>query len=106
MTIGRLGCHFTGCCAGRPTRSRFGIRSSDRRVVARRILTQLLKSLTGRVIAIVSWVAVVSDLTADGLVFFIALAAYIVVRQGLLRLREESRPFSWRRSASARPANP
>ena len=106
VTIGRLGCFFTGCCAGRPTRSRFGIRSSDRRVVARRIPTQLMESGTGLIVAIVSWVAVVSDLTVDGLVFFIALAAYILVRQGLLRLREESRPFSWRRSASARPANP
>lgn len=106
VTIGRLGCFFTGCCAGRPTRARFGIRSSDRRVVARRIPTQLMESGTGLIVAIVSWMAVVSDLTVDGLVFVIALVAYILVRQGLLRLREESRPFSWRRSAPARPANP
>lgn len=102
VTIGRLGCFLTGCCAGRPTRSRFGIRSSDRRVVARRVPTQLLESLTGLVIAIVSWLAVVNDLIAvEGAAFFAALAVYAIVRQGLLRLREETRAFSWRRSATA-----
>lgn len=102
VTIGRLGCFFTGCCAGRPTRSRFGIRSSDRRVVARRIPTQLLESLTGLVIAIASWLAVVNDVIGvDGAVFVAALAVYVIVRQGLLRLREETRAFSWRRSATA-----
>ena len=106
VTIGRLGCFFTGCCAGRPTRSRFGIRSSDRRVVARRIPTQLLESLTGLVIAIASWLAVVNDVIGiDGAVFFAALAVYVIVRQGLLRLREETRAFSWRRSATAGAAN-
>ncbi len=83
-----------------------GIRSSDRRVVARRIPTQLLELLTGLVIAIVSWVAVLNDMMGvNGLVFFAALAVYVIVRQGLLRLRQETRAFSWRRSASARPAN-
>lgn len=107
VAIGRLGCFFTGCCAGRPTRSRFGIRSSDRRVVARRIPTQLLESGTGLVIATVSWLAVVNDVSGpDGLVFFLALAAYALARQGLLRMREESRAFSWRRSASAGMAKP
>ncbi|MGK2850321.1 MAG: prolipoprotein diacylglyceryl transferase family protein [Candidatus Limnocylindrales bacterium] len=106
VTIGRLGCFLTGCCAGRPTRSRFGIRSSDRRVVARRVPTQLLESLTGLVIAVASWLAVVNDLTAvEGAVFFAALAVYAIVRQGLLRLREETRAFSWRRSATAAVAN-
>ncbi|MEX1173058.1 MAG: prolipoprotein diacylglyceryl transferase family protein [Chloroflexota bacterium] len=106
VAIGRLGCFFTGCCAGRPTRSRFGIRSSDRRIVARRIPTQLLESLTGLVIAIASWLAVVNDVIGiDGAVFFVALAVYVIVRQGLLRLREETRAFSWRRSATAGVAN-
>ncbi len=107
VTIGRLGCFFTGCCAGRPTLSRFGIRSSDRRVVARRIPTQLLESLTGLVIAIVSWLAVVgSAIGIGGAVFFAALVVYIIVRQGLLRLREETRAFSWRRSEAAGAVNP
>ncbi len=106
VAIGCLGCFFTGCCAGRPTRSRFGIRSSDRRIVARRIPTQLLESLTGLVIAIVSWLAVVGNaIGIDGAVFFAALAVYVIIRQGLLRLREETRAFSWRRSATAGVAN-
>ena len=107
VAIGRLGCFFTGCCAGRPTLSRFGIRSSDRRVVARRIPTQLLESLTGLVIAIVSWLAVVGHaIGIGGAVFFAALVVYIIVRQLLLRLREETRAFSWRRSATAGVTNP
>lgn len=32
MTIGRFGCFFGGCCAGRCTASRWGLWSSDRRV--------------------------------------------------------------------------
>lgn len=107
VAIGRLGCFFTGCCAGRPTRSRFGIRSSDRSVVARRIPTQLMESLTGLVIAVVTWLAIAAGVSAgEGFVFVVALVAYVIARQGLLRLREESRAFSWRRSESARPANP
>lgn len=100
VAIGRLGCFFTGCCAGRPTRSRFGIRSSDRRVVARRIPTQLLESGTGLFLALVSWAVVTNDLLGvDGLAFVLFLVAYFLVRQALLRARVESRPFSWRRSA-------
>jgi len=49
VAIGRLGCFFTGCCAGQCTRSRWGIWSSDRRVGARRIPTQLLESAAGLV---------------------------------------------------------
>lgn len=106
VAIGRLGCFLTGCCAGRPTRSRFGIRSSDRRIVARRIPTQLLESLTGLVIAVAVWLAVVNAvIEVEGAVFFAALAVYVLVRQGLLRLREETRAFSWRRSATAGVAN-
>lgn len=32
MTIGRFGCFFSGCCVGRPTASRWGLWSSDRRL--------------------------------------------------------------------------
>ncbi len=44
MAVGGVGCFFTGCCAGRPTASRWGVWSSDRRVGMRRIPTQLLES--------------------------------------------------------------
>src|SRR6266568_2746165 len=43
MAIGRQGCFLTGCCAGRPTASRWGIWSSDGRIGARRIPAQQLE---------------------------------------------------------------
>jgi len=102
VTIGRLGCFFTGCCAGRPSGARWAIRSSDRRILARRIPTQLMESLTGLVIAIASWLLIVNGVVGvQGLTFFVALIAYIGVRQGLLRLRSDARSFSWRRRVPA-----
>lgn len=98
VAIGRLGCFFTGCCAGRCTRSRWGVWSSDRRVGARRIPTQLLESAAGLLIGFVAALLILLDVPgASGLVFVAALAAYFAVRQMLLRLRAERREFSWRR---------
>ncbi len=63
MAVGRVGCFFAGCCGGPPTASSFGVWSSDQRVGARRIPTQLLESVL----------------------------AGILGRQGLLHLRAEPR---------------
>jgi phosphatidylglycerol:prolipoprotein diacylglycerol transferase len=41
---GRPGCFWAGCCTGRPTASRWGIWSSDRRVGCRRAPAQLLEA--------------------------------------------------------------
>lgn len=41
MAVGRPGCFLTGCCAGRPTTSTWGLWSSDRRLGIRRIPVQL-----------------------------------------------------------------
>jgi phosphatidylglycerol:prolipoprotein diacylglycerol transferase len=102
VAIGRLGCFFTGCCAGRCTRSRWGIWSSDRRVGARRIPTQLLESAAGLVIGLVAGLLAISDaLRLQGVVFVGAVVAYFVVRQLLLRLRAERRDYLWRRSTLA-----
>jgi phosphatidylglycerol:prolipoprotein diacylglycerol transferase len=99
VAIGRLGCFFTGCCAGRCTRSRWGVWSSDRRVGARRIPTQLLESAAGLLIGVVAAPLVLFDVPGvSGLIFVAAFAAYIVVRQLLLRLRAERREYSWQRS--------
>ncbi len=99
VAIGRVGCFFTGCCAGRCTSSRFGIWSSDRRIGARRIPTQLLESMSGLLIGIAATVIVLhSVLPVPGLAFLAAIAVYFVVRQFLLRLRAERRDYSWRRS--------
>lgn len=98
VAIGRVGCFLTGCCAGRTTAG-WGICSSDRRVTARRIPTQLLESLTGAILAIAATALVLNHLAyGTGLVFAATIVAYAAARQGLLRLRAESRPFSWRRA--------
>jgi phosphatidylglycerol---prolipoprotein diacylglyceryl transferase len=92
VAIGRVGCFLTGCCAGRPTRSRWGVWSSDGRVGARRIPTQLLESLAGLLVGVVSLAIVLgSAFPIDGLAFVTAFAVYAAVRQVLLRLRVERR---------------
>lgn len=102
VAIGRIGCFLTGCCAGRPTAG-IGIWSSDRRIGMKRIPTQLLESALGLALAVVSaTLLVVIGLGGSGVVFLMAVALYAIARQGLLRLRAEARPFSWRRAL--RPA--
>ena len=88
MTVGRLGCFFGGCCAGRPTASRWGIWSSDRHVGVRRIPTQLLESAAAGTIAVVAAIAILTGITKPaGLLFIAAIAAYTLVRQLLFPLR-------------------
>ena len=100
--IGRLGCFLTGCCAGPCTTSRWGIWSSDRRIGARRIPTQLLESAAGLVLAIGSTAAATSGaVPVPGSAFVVSMLAYVAIRQMLLRLRAERREFSWRRSAAS-----
>ena len=100
VAIGRVGCFLTGCCAGRCTRSRWGIWSSDRRTGARRIPAQLLESAAGLLIGVVAALLVLGHAPGvDGLIFVAAIGAYIVVRQLLLRLRAERREYSWRRNS-------
>jgi phosphatidylglycerol:prolipoprotein diacylglycerol transferase len=92
VAIGRVGCFFTGCCAGRCTASRWGIWSSDRRVGARRVPTQLFESGAGLLIGAMTLLLVLGEVSPiPGAVFVAAFAAYAVVRQILLRLRVEQR---------------
>lgn len=101
VAIGRLGCFFTGCCAGRCTRSRWGVWSldRDRRIGARRIPTQLLESAAGLLIGSVAGLLVVNDaIPIQGAVFVAAIVAYFLARQMLLRLRAERRDYLWQRS--------
>ncbi|MBA2634870.1 MAG: prolipoprotein diacylglyceryl transferase [Chloroflexi bacterium] len=90
VAIGRLGCFFTGCCAGQCTRSRWGIWSSDRRVGARRMPTQLLESAAGLVLGVATLTLyLLVRPAAQGIIFLGALAAYTLARRILLRLRSE-----------------
>ena len=89
MAVGRLGCLLGGCCAGRPTPSRWGIWSSDRRIGARRIPVQLLESSTALLICAATIAAVAAfGVSGGGLVFLSAVAANIAARQVLFPLRD------------------
>lgn len=88
QAVGRLGCLFGGCCAGLPTRSRWGVWSSDRRVGTRRIPVQLMESAAAATLAlltaIIAWQVPTS---AAGALFIAGVAAYIALRQILFPLR-------------------
>lgn len=97
VAIGRVGCFVTGCCAGQPTGSRWGIWSSDRRIGTRRIPVQLLESATGLLLGIATLpLAAGHVLPVHGAVFVVAFGLYAIARQAFLRLRSERR--SWARS--------
>jgi len=92
MAIGRIGCQFAGCCYGRPTCSRLGLWSSDRRLGIRRVPAQLLESGLALAVAAGSLIVVLADADRpDGPLFAAALGVYTIGRQRLLRLRGEPR---------------
>jgi phosphatidylglycerol---prolipoprotein diacylglyceryl transferase len=91
IALGRVGCFFAGCCGGPPTASRWGVWSSDQRVGARRIPTQLLESVLALSLGLGVLGVVLGHGPTSGAFFVAALAAYTLGRQGLLRLRAEPR---------------
>lgn len=91
MATGRVGCFLTGCCAGRPTSSRWGIWSSNRTVAARRVPTQPLESALALATGAAVLAAVLTTGPHSGGLFVAAVAAYTLIRQGILLLREEPR---------------
>ncbi|MHA6781797.1 prolipoprotein diacylglyceryl transferase [Pseudonocardia saturnea] len=102
MAIGRVGCFLGGCCAGRPTRSRFGLRSSDRRLGVRRIPTQLVESVTALIVGLAALLIVsvsvsVSAPVPAGGVFAAAMAAFVLGRQLVFPLRAMARNTSYGR---------
>ena len=89
MAIGRVGCFFGGCCAGRPTGSRFGLWSSDRRLGLRRIPTQLMESAVALGVGLGTTAAVAIKVASPaGMVFAAGMAAYTLGRQLLFPLRD------------------
>jgi phosphatidylglycerol:prolipoprotein diacylglycerol transferase len=87
--IGRLGCFFGGCCAGRPTASRWGLWSSNRSAGIRRIPVQLMDSAAAAALGVLALVVVASagPSTTAG-VFLTTIAAYVFARQLLFPLRD------------------
>lgn len=88
MTIGRWGCWLGGCCVGRPTASRWGLWSSDRRLGVRRIPVQLLESTVALTLGLLAVTAVRTETAPGGTVFIATIAAYTLARQLLFPLRD------------------
>lgn len=98
VALGRLGCFFTGCCAGRLTTSPWGVWCSDQRIGAKRVPTQLLEAFVGLALGLVTlFLVIVLDVVGSGAIFVGGFAAYLLARQLLLRLRAEPRRFLWQR---------
>jgi len=92
--IGRPGCFWAGCCTGRPTASRWGIWSSDRRIGCRREPAQLVEAVAALVIGLaVLAVVLTAGLQRSGPVAVAGLAAYTLSRQFALGLRSEPRRY-------------
>jgi phosphatidylglycerol:prolipoprotein diacylglycerol transferase len=98
MAIGRPGCFFTGCCSGRPTTSRWGLWSSDRRVGTRRIPIQLIEAVAALVIGAVALpLALAGPAPIPGMIFVGAIAVYTGFRQVLFPFRVDPRTSVGRR---------
>jgi len=91
MVFTRVGCVLNGCCAGRPTESRFGLTLAGvHGVRARRVPTQLLEAGVAAVLLASSAVLVLRH-APPGTVFAGALAAYALGRLVLDAMRERQR---------------
>src|SRR5260370_923970 len=83
IAVGRVGCFFAGCCGGTPTASRWGVWSSDQRVGARRIPTQLLESVPALSLGLGVLVPVLGPGPGGRALFLGRLAAYPLGGTGL-----------------------
>lgn len=99
MAVGRLGCFWGGCCAGRPTRSRWGLWSSDRHVGTRRIPVQLIESAVAASLGSATLLLVVTAAAPRGTAFVVAVASYTLARQLLFPLRAIPRSTAYGRPA-------
>lgn len=95
MAVGRPGCFVGGCCVGRPTSSRWGLWSSDRRVGIRRIPVQLIEAGAALALGSVALTLVLLvPLPVPGALFVASMALYTAARQLLFPLRNEQRRTS------------
>ena len=89
MAVGRPGCLLSGCCAGRPTNSRWGLWSSDRRLAVRRHPVQLAEAALALVIGVTTLSLTLTVEPGAGALFAGAAAAYTFGRQLLFPLRSD-----------------
>ncbi|HUV11655.1 MAG TPA: prolipoprotein diacylglyceryl transferase family protein [Acidimicrobiia bacterium] len=100
MSVARFGCLCAGCCAGRPSESRWALWSYSGRhgEGARRIPTQPLESLLCLGVA-VGALALQAPEAGSGTVLVAAVAAYALGRQVLLPRRDQQREPSFARAS-------
>lgn len=98
LAVARVGCLAGGCCAGRPSRSRWALWSYSGSVGGRRVPTQPLESLLCLGIAALALTG--QPAAGSGALFVAAMAAYALGRQALWPLRDRRRPPSTRRPAA------
>ncbi|MDQ6753464.1 MAG: prolipoprotein diacylglyceryl transferase [Actinomycetota bacterium] len=92
MAVGRPGCFFTGCCYGRPTASRWGMWSSDRRIGRRRHPVQLYEAVLALLIGLGTLPFMLgTPPRIPGLVFVGSVTIYTLGRQLLFPLRVDPR---------------
>ncbi len=91
LSIGRVGCFFVGCCAGRASKSRWAVWSSDGRLGMPRVPTQLLEAAS---CFLIGWMALFLQerLVAPGLIFLLGWGLYTVVRELIIFPRRARRP--------------
>jgi len=88
MAIGRVGCFFGGCCAGRPTSSRWGLWSVlDQRIGMRRVPTQWIEALLAAGVGFIALFALLAHGPFGGAIFVAGVSAYTLIRQAILTLR-------------------
>lgn len=97
MAIGRLGCFFGGCCAGRPSASRWAVWSSDRARGVRRIPVQLIESSMSAGIGVAALIAAAEIRPQMGGMIFLP------ARHGLGTSRAVSRTAHGRRAVPSMP---
>ena len=86
LAIARVGCWLNGCCAGRVTASRWGLRSPDHTGRwERRVPTQPLEGLWA--LALLSAALATPDLAGAGATFALFFGLYLAGRQLLLPYR-------------------
>jgi phosphatidylglycerol---prolipoprotein diacylglyceryl transferase len=90
MGTGRPGCFWAGCCTGRPTASRWGIWSSDRRTGCRRVPVQFMEAALALAAGTLAAAAMLlAGPARSGPAAIAALAVYTLGRQFLLDLRAD-----------------
>jgi len=89
MIFTKAGCLLNGCCAGRPTESRLGLRLPNVYGVWRRRIPSQIVEIILAVLLLFLALALWQHLPFQGAIFLICLSAYAVARWFLESFRED-----------------